>query len=163
LDKLWDLIIAANVLHSTPGWPILDIDETYALTGETMWEAYHGTAVVDAPQTPEFMARESSRSKGDHLVCASGAELSKNTAMYEAVISRCLARTGNGFIGLVPAEAREGDVLYLLKDGKVVYALREDSEHHLFIGESYVHSLMYGEIVGTFNETQLRPRTLTIK
>lgn len=89
--------------------------------------------------------------------------LSENDAMFEAVVTWRLARTHSRFIALVPAEAQIVDALYLLKDGKVVYTLQEDGEHHLFIEESYAHSLMYGEIVRIFDEQQLKPRTITIK
>jgi hypothetical protein len=41
-----------------------------------------------------------------------------------------------------------------LKDGKIVYNLRGEGEgeHHILIGESNVYGLMYGEIVGIFDE-----------
>jgi hypothetical protein len=59
-----------------------------------------------------------------------------------------LARIRNSFRVLVPVEARIGDDLYVLKDGKVVYNLRGEGEgeHHILIGESNVCGLMYGEI-----------------
>ena len=55
-------------------------------------------------------------------------EIFKNNAIFEAVMTPRLARTSSGFIALVPAEARIGDDLYVLKDGKVVYNLREEGE-----------------------------------
>jgi hypothetical protein len=165
VDKLWDPITNDNMLSGARGWSIPDIDETYPVTGETMWETCYRTVVADASQIPDPLIREPSRGKDDNSLytIASVAELSKNPTMFKTILTRRLARTRKGFIGLVPAEAQIGDGLYLLKDGEVIYTLRDDGEHHRFVGESYVHGIMYGEIIRIFDKEHLKPRTMTIK
>jgi hypothetical protein len=119
---------------------------------------YYRTAVTvpNEPQTPDIIIRESTRGKDDNwmYMIADLVETCKNNAILEAVMTPRLARTRSGFIAPVPAEARIGDDLYVLKDGKVVYNLRGEGEgeHHILIGERNVYGLLYGEIVGIFDE-----------
>lgn len=62
---------------------------------------------------------------------------------------RRMARTSQGYIGLVPATTKLGDCVWLLKGGNVPFILREDGKAKRMIGEAYVHGIMRGE---AFNE-----------
>ena len=58
---------------------------------------------------------------------------------------RKIARTGNGFIALVPAGAQSGDSVALCKGGKTPVILRPYASTWKLIGDCYVHGIMDGE------------------
>lgn len=53
-----------------------------------------------------------------------------------------------GYVGLAPDYAKEGDVVVIFLGAKFPYILRknDDGTHH-FVGEAYVHGIMYGEFM----------------
>ena len=55
--------------------------------------------------------------------------------------------TERGYFGLVPANAREGDIISILYGGAVPLRLRrsDDGKTCQVVGESYVHGIMHGE------------------
>jgi hypothetical protein len=54
--------------------------------------------------------------------------------------------TEKGMMGQVPPTAQTGDVIAILFGGEVPFVLRPvDGDKFTFIGECYVHGLMYGE------------------
>lgn len=59
--------------------------------------------------------------------------------------------TERGYIGLIPDHVRRGDLLCILFGGKCSVMLLESKHRHgdelyyIEVGESYVHSLMFGE------------------
>jgi hypothetical protein len=84
-------------------------------------------------------------------------------AMKTASDRRRTFRTERGYIGLGPARADVGDAICVLYGGSVIYVLRENASSNddvegkedrkiekmqtwTFIGESYVHGLMDGEV-----------------
>ncbi|KAH7346853.1 heterokaryon incompatibility protein-domain-containing protein [Rhexocercosporidium sp. MPI-PUGE-AT-0058] len=68
-------------------------------------------------------------------------------ALTSQMINRRIARTENGYIGLVPRLAEEGDHVVLLKGGKFPIVLRLKGEGVWeFIGDSYVHGITRGEL-----------------
>jgi hypothetical protein len=72
---------------------------------------------------------------------------------YTAAITRSVGRgfaiTASGRFSLAPARARVGDVFCLLKGGTVPFVLRrgESEGSWEFLGESYVHGVMSGELL----------------
>jgi hypothetical protein len=58
---------------------------------------------------------------------------------------RSLRRTENGFVGLVPADARIGNDIGILLGGRTPYILRISSGSTSFVGEAYVPGLVKGE------------------
>lgn len=58
--------------------------------------------------------------------------------------------TNRGYFGLVPANAREGDIIAVLYGGAVPFCLRrsDDEETCRVVGEAYVHGIMHGEAIG---------------
>ena len=70
----------------------------------------------------------------------------------DAAIWRCIKRsfvtTENGYLGLAPSGAREGDVICLLRGGNVPFVLRErENGYWELVGEAYVHGIMDGSWV----------------
>jgi hypothetical protein len=53
-----------------------------------------------------------------------------------------------GYVGLAPDHAQKGDVIVIFFGGKIPYVLRKnDKGTYYFVGESYVHGIMYGEFM----------------
>ena len=53
--------------------------------------------------------------------------------------------TRKGFVGLVPGDAAEGDVICVFIGVKVPFVLREDEDGYQLLGDCYVHGIMEGE------------------
>lgn len=69
-------------------------------------------------------------------------------ALKSASGCRSLCWTKFGRMGLVPASAQAGDLLFVLWGGQMIHALRrKDVGKFTYVGESYVHGLMDGELV----------------
>ncbi|KAN0091804.1 hypothetical protein V8E51_017651 [Hyaloscypha variabilis] len=58
---------------------------------------------------------------------------------------RKLFTTVQGYMGLAPSTAREGDLVCVLLGGDVPFILRPSKSNYSLIGESYVHGIMDGE------------------
>ena len=57
--------------------------------------------------------------------------------------------SAKGFVGLVPGNSLPGDLIVVFLGGKLPYVLRGDEhvkEGYSFVGEAYVHGIMYGEL-----------------
>ena len=55
-----------------------------------------------------------------------------------------------GYVGLAPSDTLEGDVVVIFLGAKFPYVLRRnDDGTYSFIGESYVHGIMYGELMNS--------------
>jgi hypothetical protein len=63
------------------------------------------------------------------------------TCAYE----RRIGRTENGWLCLLPRGARVGDVIVLVKGGRVPLLLRVEGGRRAFVGEVYVEGIMNGE------------------
>lgn len=55
----------------------------------------------------------------------------------------CLSEKGR--VGLVPSIVRERDLVCLFQDGQVPFILRETDGRYKWIGEAYIHGIMFGE------------------
>ena len=60
-------------------------------------------------------------------------------------MGRRMARTSEGYIGLVPATTRPGDCVWLLEGGTVPFILRREGTTLRLVGEAYIHGIMKGE------------------
>lgn len=58
---------------------------------------------------------------------------------------RSMFTTKGTYIGLGPKDLQTGDCLALLEGGKVPYVLRRNGQTFNFVGECYVHGIMFGE------------------
>jgi hypothetical protein len=61
-------------------------------------------------------------------------------------------RKGN--IGLVPTNAKVGDVVAVFTGGLIPIILRPESGHYTFVGDAYVHGIMDGEAMQDVNELE---------
>jgi hypothetical protein len=66
--------------------------------------------------------------------------------IHNQILYRNLITTENGFMGLAPLTAQDGDIIYLVPGCDTPLTLRRlnDNEFHL-VGPCYVHGIMYGE------------------
>ena len=83
------------------------------------------------------------------------------TRAKDTIFYRRLVWTENGLFGLVASHAQQGDLLYAIYGGQVLYLLRkiENENAYTFIGECYIHGLMDGKAV-EFVRSQGRKATL---
>ena len=103
-----------------------------------------------------YLAREASTrgdSLGNELVSlhAQAATVSAEdyeTSVRQIAYGRRIYVTHNGTLGLGPRMMQEGDEVCVLFGGRVPFLLRRKPDHHLFIGESYLHDhdIMWGRV-----------------
>lgn len=68
--------------------------------------------------------------------------------MNACLRKRLLCKSNSrSLLGLVPGTAQDGDIICILIGCALPMILRRKKNHYVVIGESYVHGLMYGEIL----------------
>ena len=115
-------------------------------TGETMFDAFLKTVVMNMSESSDNPQRGGKA----HWDAEKGSFVGDNSARERGhAISyaqwRGLAYSINGYMALVSHQAEEGDVLYALFGGSILYVLRPKGDRFMFVGECYVHGLMDGE------------------
>jgi hypothetical protein len=78
------------------------------------------------------------------------------------LIGRRLFVTHNAYVGLAREEVKVGDLVTILMGGDIPFLLRERTEESTFqfVGEAYVHGVMYGEAIdGCEGEEKGKART----
>ena len=83
---------------------------------------------------------------GDHL--AGPDDSSEEIRLFKtAILNKRLVRTQGGYLGLAASGAQKGDQIALLRGCRVPVILRrqEGLEEWQFVGDGYVHGIMYGE------------------
>lgn len=85
------------------------------------------------------------------------AQTSMRIALRNASSYRGTCLTSQGYLGLIPMSAREGDRICVLLGGQVLYVLRpkdlaRPGTTYEYIGECYVHGLMDGEVMSWVQE-----------
>ncbi|KIV96424.1 hypothetical protein PV10_00296 [Exophiala mesophila] len=105
---------------------------------------------------------------------------SETTAMRNSVGKRRLIFTRQGYIALAPPDTESGDCIFMLAGGNVAYVLRElsqqqpidvhedddvdgdavmlnhESLRYCYIGDCYVHGIMYGEATENLHDGDWR-------
>ena len=70
---------------------------------------------------------------------------------YKSIVNECRGRaffiSREGYIGLVPHGAKQGDMIAVLLGGVVPVVLRPKAQGFILVGECYVHGIMYGELL----------------
>ena len=72
----------------------------------------------------------------------------------------------SGLLGLGPSTMKEGDEVYVLFGGRTPFVLRRMTDHHIFIGETYVHddNIMWGKLTERVRlRNHLQTMTLEIR
>ena len=120
---------------------------TTYFTGETELEAFNRLIVADIDQdirTPATVPPSingskttASSSPEDALMACSGRRLAR-------VVQKDWSTDG---LALVPQCVREGDQVFVLLGGQVLYVLRNLGGTYKFVGECYVHGMMDGEVL----------------
>ncbi|MCJ1403425.1 hypothetical protein MMC11_006648 [Xylographa trunciseda] len=66
---------------------------------------------------------------------------------YIILEGRSFVVTESGHIGIGPENAKEGDIVVIFRGGETPFLLRQqDKKLNQFIGECYIHGVMYGEM-----------------
>lgn len=91
-----------------------------------------------------------------------------DASQYEVAASRVcddrrLFLFKDSHVGIGPKAMRPGDQLYILFGGQMLYILRSNGDHHHFIGECYVHGLMYGSGLEKDEEGQQRVEEIRLR
>ncbi|KAL8815156.1 MAG: hypothetical protein Q9223_005683, partial [Gallowayella weberi] len=75
--------------------------------------------------------------------------------------NRRVYMTQNGFLGIEPKLMAEGDEVCVLFGGRVPFVLRRMDNHHILIGESYIHDdmVMWGKLTEGVRYHQKLPTT----
>ncbi|KAK5690904.1 hypothetical protein LTR97_012067 [Elasticomyces elasticus] len=66
-------------------------------------------------------------------------------AMTEVSYGRRLSWTSKGFLALLPEATIEGDLIVILRGGRLPFVVRPVEHGHRLIGPAYVHGIMNGE------------------
>lgn len=72
---------------------------------------------------------------------------------------RTFFSTSGGRIGIGPSQTKSGDLVYIIRNTLTPFILRPmegKPGHFQFLGEAYVHGLMYGEAFDILNEDDLQ-------
>lgn len=85
------------------------------------------------------------------------------TALKCATFGRRFATTRGGYMGLVRKDVAVGDEVFVLLGGEVLYVLRPERDHYLFVGECYLHGLMDGEAMRWLEDGRASVRGLEIR
>ena len=127
-------------------------------TGETMFDAFLKTVVAnmsDSVNNPQ-------RGGKAHWGIEKGFVNEEFEHVLRYTHYRRLAYSTNGYMALVSHQAKEGDLLYALFGGSVLYVLRPEGERFIFVGECYVHGLMDGEAMQFLETGQAVNEIVTI-
>ncbi|KAF5660278.1 heterokaryon incompatibility protein (het-6OR allele) [Fusarium heterosporum] len=156
---------------------LLPRTETY-LNGESLVDAFWRTVLVDLKQgehpKPPSAIGATRLDKDDiprlgQLDTAEGIKQLLNTwsasmrPEYRKLrlieqFNRRFIVTETGYIGLGPPEVQPGDSICILLGGSVPYALRQNTDGTwCYMGESYVHGIMDGEIVDSALKRKAEP------
>ncbi len=117
-----------------------------------------GTKLGDLLKSPSLM----SNIRNDAKKWADASSCARKILEY-----RRLATTRKGYLGVVPAGARSGDVVAILGGSEMVVILRtadEDLQSNLYrvVGLAYIHGLMDGEIIGMVRAGKVRVQDIEL-
>ncbi|PKS05959.1 hypothetical protein jhhlp_007792 [Lomentospora prolificans] len=129
-------------------------------TGETELEAFNRLIVADIDQDIRTAPLKDSESPAngvsheDTLIACSGRRLAR-------VVQKDWRTDG---LALVPQCVREGDQVFVLLGGQVLYVLRNlGGGTYKFVGECYVHGMMDGEVLDMLKTGLVKVLEVTIR
>ncbi|KAI4276228.1 MAG: hypothetical protein LQ337_002627 [Flavoplaca oasis] len=134
-------------------WSPENPDDIYQPTGQNRDEAFRTTVCADINWSTKSRGHfvDWSVTNADNHTLTPDESLRKdqvNDALKSASGCRRLCWTKTGRMGLVPAVAQVGDLLFVLWGGQMMHVLRrKDAGRFFYVGESYVHGVMDGELV----------------
>ena len=79
---------------------------------------------------------------------------------HSSVRGRRLVTTARGHMGLVNVDVTRGDIVCLISGGRMPVVFRPSTANvgHFFLGEAYIHGIMFGEGMGTLQKSLESPR-----
>ncbi|KAL8874530.1 MAG: hypothetical protein Q9198_006877 [Flavoplaca austrocitrina] len=134
-------------------WAPKKSNSIYSPTGQTLDEAFLTTVLADmnvSTNSRGHVADWSLMNADDHSLSAdeSSRRNRMNMSLKSASGCRRLCWTKAGRMGLAPAAAQVGDLLYVLWGGQMIHVVRQkEAGTFFYVGESYVHGVMDGELV----------------
>ena len=125
-------------------------------TGETVFDASLKTVVADMSDS----ANDPQRGGKAHWDIEKGhfdaGDFERGGEhVFHYAQCRRLAYSMNGYVALVCHQAKEGDLLYALFGGSVLYVLRPMGDQFILVGECYVHGLMDGDAMQSLENGQV--------
>jgi hypothetical protein len=84
-------------------------------------------------------------------------------SMLNRLLHRSLFVTEKGYIGLGPAKIQNGDMVCIIYGCSVPLILRAQNDHHILVGEAYVHGIMDGEVIDLFLDGKVEEREFRLK
>ncbi|PMD34954.1 HET-domain-containing protein [Hyaloscypha variabilis F] len=123
------------------------IGPTYKPTGEDLSMALGRTRIADRrDDVQKFGGKKNDPIEVEEDEVRYYYFRSLGVIIQNQILYRNLITTENGFMGLVPLTAQEGDIIYLVPGCDTPLTLRRlnNNEFH-FVGQCYVHGIMYGE------------------
>jgi hypothetical protein len=80
----------------------------------------------------------------------------------ESVFSHSDMTSSDLMIGLGPNTTQKGDKVCILLGCHVPVIIRPEGDHYIFIGEAYIHGVMYGELFERLNISKSEPRSFSL-
>lgn len=151
VSAIWedDTFSTAEVQAWAPESP----DALYTSSGQTRDESFRTTVFADMDASTGsrgFVADWTLMDADVHTLTSeeSWRRYQMNIALNSASGGRRFCWTKFGRMGLAPAAAQTGDLLYVLWGGQMVHVLRRNEvDSYTYIGECYLHGVMNGELV----------------
>jgi hypothetical protein len=84
------------------------------------------------------------------------------SAYLDANYHRRMVTTTKGYIGLAPEQTSPGDIVCFFLGGRMPVILRPVDQHWEFIGECYIHGVMFGEAIDDLENGQYELRDFEI-
>ncbi|KAI1417224.1 HET-domain-containing protein [Hypoxylon sp. FL1857] len=78
-----------------------------------------------------------------------------NDRVRADAMNRIFYSTKNGYVGLGPSDAQEGDQVVVLLGNALPIILRKEEDHYVVVGETYTHGIMNGEIAASLGSGSL--------
>jgi hypothetical protein len=141
-----------NALGSDESTDIVSL----ALNSFERWELYnfldgfrarHNTIVPTIREVIDWINQVPGNDPGRHTEFVDISRKFFIEAHWSAIVGRRLCKSSQGYIGLMPESAKEGDEIWLIPGSKVPFVLRKlhPAGAYQFFGEAYVHGIMHGE------------------
>jgi hypothetical protein len=133
-------------------WMLPNMDEQYLATNEILETAYLRTLVADLADSDGEISGRGGSMYWRHKDVKPANHVNVQQLMYRTCKYRKFLTTQkHRYIGLGPMWAKQGDAIFMLKGGEMLYIARPTLEgtYH-FVGEAYVHGMMDGAVVDRY-------------
>lgn len=119
--------------------------------------------LVNESDVPNNFQPNQVRSEEDRVRRALNYILPFMSCMARSLDDRRFFWSQRGYMGLAPPSAQVGDKVCVLVGCGIPFILREKTSYYQFVGESYVHGIMNGEIMEHVEEGKLALQEFEIR